>query len=101
MAKKSNKKVLYDVKTGTKVELPEDDKRSDMVSALLTGTGIMIEHDDAVSQQIESVESEQIDVHKLIDQELEHEYPEHVKYPTATGLLQCILRELIRQRIGR
>jgi hypothetical protein len=101
MAKKSNKKVLYDITTGTKVELPDDDKRSEMVSALLTGTGVMVEHNDAVSQQIESVESEQTDVNKLIDQELEHEYHEHVKYPTSTGLLQCILRELIRQRIGR
>lgn len=45
--------------------------------------------------------AEQVDINKLIDQELEHEYPEHVKYPTSTGLLQCILRELIRQRIGR
>ena len=79
MAKKSNKKVLYDVTTGTKVELQED----------------------SVEQPVKPVESEQIDVNKLIDQELEHEYPEHVKYPTSTGLLQCILRELIRQRIGR
>ena len=79
MAKKSNKKVLYDVTTGTKVELQED----------------------SVEQPVKPVESEQTDVNKLIDKELENLYPEHVKYPTSTGLLQCILRELIRQRIGR
>lgn len=44
--------------------------------------------------------AEQVDINKLIDAELERDYPEHVKYPTSTGLLQCILRELIRQRLG-
>lgn len=79
MAKKSNnKKVMYDITTGTKVE-----------------------QDEPVEQPVQQVESEQTDVNKLIDQVLESEYPEHVKYPTSTGLLQCILRELIRQRIGR
>ena len=78
MAKKSNKKVMYDITTGAKVE-----------------------QDEPVEQPVEPVESEQPDVNKLIDQELETLYPEHVKYPTSTGLLQCILRELIRQRIGR
>lgn len=80
MAKKStNKKVMFDITTGTKVELQED----------------------SVEQLVQPVESEQTDVNKLIDKELETLYPEHVKYPTSTGLLQCILRELIRQRIGR
>ena len=80
MAKKSNnKKVMYDITTGTKVEVQEE----------------------PVEQPVEPVESEQTDVNKLIDKELEDLYPEHVKYPTSTGLLQCILRELIRQRIGR
>ena len=81
MAKKSNsnsKKVMYDITTGTKVE-----------------------QDEPVEQPVQPVESEQTDVNKLIDKELEDLYPEHVKYPTSTGLLQCILRELIRQRIGR
>lgn len=80
MAKKSNnKKVMFDITTGATVELQED----------------------SVEQPVQPVESEQTDVNKLIDQELETLYPEHVKYPTSTGLLQCILRELIRQRIGR
>lgn len=81
MAKKSNsnsKKVMYDITTGTKVE-----------------------QEELVEQPVEPVESEQTDVNKLIDQELETLYPEHVKYPTSTGLLQCVLKELIRQRIGR
>ena len=41
------------------------------------------------------------DIDTLVEAELQKQYPEHVKYPTSTGLLQCILRELIRQRIGR
>ena len=41
------------------------------------------------------------DTEKLVEAELERCYPEHVKYPTSTGLLQCVLKELIRQRIGR
>lgn len=80
MAKKSNnKKVMFDITTGTQVELQED----------------------SVEKPVQPVESEQTDVNTLIEQELETLYPEHVKYPTSTGLLQCILRELIRQRIGR
>ena len=79
MAKKSNnKKVMYDIATGARVE-----------------------QDEPVEKPVQPVESEQTDVNKLIDKELENLYPEHVKYPTSTGLLQCILRELIRQRIGR
>lgn len=41
------------------------------------------------------------DTEKLVEDELARCYPEHVKYPTSTGLLQCVLKELIRQRIGR
>lgn len=80
MAKKqsNSKKVMYDIATGSKVE-----------------------QDEPMEKPVEPVESEQTDVNKLIDKELETLYPEHVKYPTSTGLLQCILRELIRQRIGR
>ena len=41
------------------------------------------------------------DTEKLVEDELARCYPEHVKYPTSTGLLQCVLKELIRQRIVR
>ena len=92
MAKKP-KKELYDIATGNKVELPGDDKRSEMAAALLTGTGLAVEGNEEL---INSIESEPVDVDAIMMQE----YGKVLREPCSLELLKCILRELIRIRIG-
>lgn len=107
MAKKTNKKVLYDIKTGTRMELPEDDKRSDMVAELMTGTGIAVEENQAVLDQafVDSLGTPdnlaKCDPKRNAEQVMAMDYPELVRSPDPIGLLKAILTELIMQRMWR
>lgn len=53
-----------------------------------------------VEPTVETKDESQFDIEKAVDNELERLYGDHVKYPTSTGLLLCILRELVKRRLG-
>lgn len=100
MAKKNNKKVLYDIATGKPIELPEDDKRSDMVGALMTGAGL--ELDQAFVDSLGTpAKLAKCDPRCNAEQVMAMDYPELVRSPDPTGFLKAILTELIMQRMWR
>jgi len=107
MAKKNNKKVLYDIVTGSPIELPEDDKRSDTVGALMTGAGLAVEENQAVLDQafVDSLGTPaklaKCDPRRNAEQVMAMDYPELVRSPDPTGFLKAILTELIMQRMWR
>lgn len=123
--KKSNRKEIYDIATGNRIELPEDDRRSEMAAAILTGNGLAIEEDPEVEKELDGgfmdalrkLTDGAVDMEKLENDRIgralrndpklnaedimEREYPELVRYPDPTGFLKAILTELIMQRRWR